>query len=305
MKTGIIKNKEANPRTLDIRPAPCPRVKDAVYDGARDRFNHIPVFQLLDADAGQGNQYKAYAEMDGKNVLLLREVKIRYDYEDTAIIDYEGPHPITGKPHVVHEGNGGFYANIHYAVVPYEPWIAEMAGLTRPKGPLRGRLHPRNAGWRGATQAPPIDRQTLLHMAVGKLKEIEKDNLRPALRTHSLIPGPFLSKSERIYDMCEWGDTAYQYPEQTLRYDEIALWDWDYSVKNADHVLLIVWEGDEEDWLIQQKLIDPFHLTDDLIGVFEIRKEKTGKPLTLVNERKDFEITVQTGDLLDLNKEMK
>ena len=145
VKSGIIKNKEANPRKLDIQPAPCPRIKkiseqEFIYDGAKDRFNHIPVFQLLDPDAGKGNQYKAYAEMDGKNVLLLRKVRISYDYEDTNIIDYEGPHPITGKPHVVYEGDGGFYANIHYAVVPYEPWIAEMAGLTRPKGPLRGWL---------------------------------------------------------------------------------------------------------------------------------------------------------------------
>ncbi|MBI2338980.1 MAG: hypothetical protein HYU99_01235 [Deltaproteobacteria bacterium] len=272
MKTGIIKNKEANPRKLDIQPALCPRIKrineqEFIYDGAKDRLNHIPVFQLLDPDAGKGNQYKAYAEMDGKNVLLLKEVRISYDYEDTAIIDYEGPHPITGKPHVVHEGNGGFYANIHYAVVPYEKAIPEM------------------------------NRQTLLHLATGKLKEIGKEDLRPALRTHSLIPGPFLSKSKRIYDMCEWGDTAYQYPEQILEYDQMALWDWDYSVKNADHILLIVWEGDEEDWLIQQKLIDPFYLTDDLIGIFEIKKKETKEPLTLKNERNDFEITVQTGDL--------
>src|SRR3989338_7590609 len=73
VKTGIIKNKEANPRKLDIRPAPCPRLKEEepgrfIYDGAKDRLNHIPIFQLMDPDAGVGNQYKAYAEMDGKKI---------------------------------------------------------------------------------------------------------------------------------------------------------------------------------------------------------------------------------------------
>jgi len=60
---------------------------------------------------------------------------------------------------------------------------------------------------------------------------------------------------------------------------------------------LIVWEGDEEEWLIKDQLIDPFYLTDDLVGVFDIWMDNTLQPLTLVNKKGDFKITVQTGDL--------
>lgn len=283
-ETGIISLKKANPKSIPNLPRLCPRLTlveeiaiasnepsttkyEFVYDGAQDRLNHIPISQLLDPDAGKKSQYKTFSEMDGNNVLLLQKVEVKYDYEDTAIIDYEGPHPITGKEQIINEGEGGFYANIHYAILPYDKKILEM------------------------------DRQTLLHLVQGKLKEIDKEGLRPEIRTHSFIPGPFLSKTNQIYDMCEWGDTAYQAPHQILHYKEMALWDWDYSIKNADHVLLIVWEGDEEDWLYESKLIHPFHLTDDLIGLFEIKKKDTEKPLTLTNEKGDFTMVVQTGNL--------
>lgn len=255
-------------------PKICPRVTlnftsppEATYHGEKDSINHFPFFQLMDPDARQGQSLQSYTGMDGHHVLLLKKVSIDYDYEDSGIIDYDGPNPLTGKQEIVHEGEGGFYANFHYAVVPYDP------------------------------QIPKMERQTLLHLVQGKLKEIDQENLRPQIRTHSFIPGPFLSKSTSVYDMCEWGDTAHQAPHQKMAYSDIALWDWDYTVKNADHVLLIIWEGDEEDWLISEKLIDPFYLTDDLIGIFDIRQDKTIKPLTLTNKTGDFKITVQTGDL--------
>lgn len=284
IKEGIIRTRKANPQKLQVLPRLCPRLKIEkkissnsekiqkidyifVYEGSQDRMNHIPVFQLLDKDAGKGVQYKTYAEIDMDNVLLLKKVEITNDYEDTAIVDYVGPHPITGKNQTIHEGEGGFYANIHYAVVPYDKKILKM------------------------------DRQTLLHFAQGNLEEIEKKELRPELRTHSFIPGPFLSKTGQLYELCEWGDTTYQAPKQSLNYKDIALWDWDYSVKNADHILLIIWEGDEEDWLYREQLIHPFYLTDDLIGIFEIKKKDAKDPLTLKNEKGDFTITVQTGKL--------
>lgn len=274
----IIRDKNPNPQSLSDLPLLCPRLSlqgtddpakkpRAVYAGNHDRLNHIPMFQLLDPDAGRGNQYKSFVEMDGKNVLLLQRVTLTYDYEDSAIVDYEGPHPITGKPHRVNEGQGGFYANIHYAVYPFR------------------------AGDK------TIDNQTLLHLVQGKLREINREDLLPSLRTHSLLPGPFLSKEQGIYEMCEWGDTAHQAPRQTVEYEEMALWDWDYSIPDADHIALVVWEGDEEDWLIRKELIHPFYLTDDLIGIFEIRKNQTVKPLVMKNKKGDFEITVQTGNL--------
>jgi len=273
LKVGekIIRDKNPNPEILSDLPLLCPRISlqgaKAVYAGNFDRLNHIPMFQLLDPDAGKGVQYKSFVEMDGRNVLLLERVTLTYDYEDSAIVDYEGLHPITGKPHKVQEGQGGFYANIHYAVFPF------------------------------AADYKKWDNQTLLHLVQGKLREINREDLLPPLRTHSLIPGPFLSKEEGIYEMCEWGDTAHQAPRQSVEYEEVALWDWDYSVAGADHLLLVVWEGDEEEWLVRKELIHPFYLTDDLIGVFEIRKGKTIKPLTLKNAKGDFEMTVRTGNL--------
>ncbi|NUM81796.1 hypothetical protein HUU42_13440, partial [bacterium] len=215
------------------------------------------------------NAYQTITQMDGQNVLLLKHITLRYDYEDSHIIDYMGPHPLTGKPQTIYEGEGGFFANIHYAIIPYDPQIKKL------------------------------DRQTLLHLAQGKLHEITPPaNInKPPLRVHSFLPGPFLSGSNYLYDMCEWGDTTYQAPKQELDYINMALWDWDYSQGSSQHIWLIVWEGDEEDWLVQKGLLNPFTLTDDLIGVFEIKREQTLAPLTLINTQGDFEIIVQTGTI--------
>lgn len=278
INSKIIPLKDSNPKDISSLPLLCPRVKlihsseegadiQGIYQGEKDRLNHTPVFQLLEPDAHANSQYLSYTEMDGKNVLLLKNVEIHYDYEDTNIIDYEGPDPATGKHQIIQEGGGGFYANIHYAIFPFDKDLLNL------------------------------DRQTLLHLAQGKLREINRDDLYPKIKTHAFIPGPFLSREGYLYGLCEWGDTAYHAPIQKLAYEEVALWDWEYPVKNADHILLIIWEGDEEDWLIQKNLINPFYLTDDLIGVFEIKKEETKKPLTLTNKSQDFKITLQTGDL--------
>lgn len=279
IRTDIIPLKDPNPKTLPFLPEICNRVTiqsfHAIYDGAEDPLNHFPVFQLLEPDSNRANNHgghvllpnQSYSQMDGVNVLLLKSVELKYDYEDSGIIDYVGPDPVTGEPVTVHEGDGGFYANIHYAIVPYDKKILEF------------------------------DRQTLLHFAQGKLREIDRLDLSPPLKTHSLIPGPFLSKREGTYSLCEWGDSTYQAPVQKMDYQNISLWDWDYPLEKNDRLLMIVWEGDEEEWLIQQKKIHPFYLTDDLIGIFEIKKRKTKKPLTLINEKGDFKITLQTGDL--------
>lgn len=267
--TGIITNKNPNPPSLSMLPLPCPRLEkkedgSSLYKTLEDVLNKIPTAQLLDPDFLEGMQYKSYSHFDEKNVLAITKVILRYDYEDNRIIDYEGPAFQTGKNQVIYEGEGGFYANLHYAVVPYYKGI------------------------------PRMDRQTLLHLAQGKLSEIDKNSLKPELRTHSFIPGPFLAKKDYIYQQCEWGDTTYQAPVQELQYDHLFIWDWDLPAKKKDRVLIIVWEGDEEDWLIQDQMIHPFYLTDDLIAVFEVNRGKTLEPLTLTNIDNTLEVTVQT-----------
>lgn len=262
----------SKPKLLQNLPLLCPRVhqdrnKLLVYDGMKDRFNRQPFLQFMDPDAKTLVLNPVYKQMDGNNVLLLKKMKIIYDYEDSNIIDYIGPKFRTKEQTVIYEGEGGFYANFHYAVVPFNKKYLNL------------------------------DRQTLLHMVEGKLSEIDRLDLTPPLRTHSFIPGPFLSKDNRVYPLCEWGDTTYQAPTQQLTYTNISLWDWDYEVPDDDHVLFIVWEGDEEDWLIRDELINPFYLTDDLVGIFEIKRQDTINPLVLINKDKTVELTLQTGNM--------
>lgn len=269
---GIITNKDTKPQKISTLPQLCPYLSNdnsyeqttLHYDAQKDPINHFPIMHLLDADFRQGQQYKSFSEMDGKNTLELKKAIVRYDYEDTDIIDFNGPNPITGKMQTVHEGDGGFYASFHFAIIPFDQTVLAM------------------------------DRQTLLHLAQGKLAEINKSSLTPPLRVHGFIPGPFLSKQNAFYSFCEWGDTTFQAPVQTMDYTSLTLWDWDTTVPNAQDILLIVWEGDEEDWLIQDQIIDPFYLTDDLVGIFEIKRGATLQPVTLKNAAGDFEITVQT-----------
>jgi len=141
-----------------------------------------------------------------------------------------------------------------------------------------------------------LDRQEMLNLAQGKLKNINRRDLTPKMRTHAFLPGPYQS-GNKIYQMCEWGDTAFQAKEQEMRYKNLTMWDWDLlSSKSGDvdKVIIIVWEGDEEDWLIADGLLDPYYLTDDLVGVFVVDRKKTLKPLVLKNKAGDFEMEVVT-----------
>lgn len=274
---AIVTTQAANPESIDAIPRLCPRVtirddvtsRRVVYAAGQDILNGRPQAQLLDQDAAfLPEQRQLAARFDGTNELTVTRVAISYDYEDNAILDYEGPHPITGKPgYKVFEGEGGFYANLHYAVMPYDERYKNL------------------------------DRQTLLNLAEGKLADIDKTELRPKWRVHSFLPGPYLSK-DALYPMCEWGDTSHQAPKQELSYEDLRIWDWDLDTeiqKTATaKIFIVVWEGDEEDWLIADGLLDPYTLTDDVIATFSIARHQTTQSLTLKNERGDFEMEVVT-----------
>jgi hypothetical protein len=96
--------------------------------------------------------------------------------------------------------------------------------------------------------------------------------------------------------MCEWGDTAYQAKTQEVIYRNITLWDWDVTVDGqpVTKLLLIIWEGDEEEWMVNSKLIDPFYLTDDVVGTFIVERKAVQKNLVLRNTEKNFELEVMT-----------
>lgn len=280
MPQGIIKTKYANPATLDKIPELCPRArllynyngekKSLVYDVTNDVLNQRPILQAFDPDfADTPSQKRLLKNFDTKNLLILTHARISYDYEDSTILDYRGPNPLNafaGRPQLIYEGEGGFYANIHFAVVPYDARY-----LT-------------------------LERQEILNLAQGKLATIDRLDLKPELRTHSFLPGPYLSKND-VYAMCEWGDTHFQASVQEMAYNNLKLWDWDLKDergKKIDKVLVIIWEGDEEDWLIADGLLDPYYLTDDLIGIFSVKRADTKRAITFKNKAGNFEMTLET-----------
>jgi len=278
IETDYVINKRANPLVIYHLPKLCPRVQlhpskilntdsKLIYNGALDFANHRPTIQLFDPDAKNNAVQRSLLDhFDKRNILTIKYIKISYDYEDNTILDYEGPHPITGKKHMVYEGEGGFYANFHYAIIPYDKRIKNLG------------------------------RQELLNLAQGKLAYINRNDLKPDLRVHSFLPGPYVSNS-KIYSLCEWGDTAFQAKVQEMYYRDIHIWDWDLKDNQKlpiDHLIMIVWEGDEEDWLIQKGLLDPYYLTDDVVGVFEIKRQDSLKPLKLINQAGNFEFVIET-----------
>ena len=276
---GIVKMPYANPLYIETIPRLCPRAKiiqrgsqkslaqlgpaqlGLVYDAANDFLNDKPTVQIFDSDYMRlPMQHNIWKNFDDKNVLRITRVKITYDYEDTAILDYQGPHPITKKPHLVYVGEGGFYANFHYAVLPFDARYLQLK------------------------------RQELLNLAQGKLHLIHRDDLVPKFRVHSFIPGPYLSK-DQVYQFCEWGDTSFQAKKQEMSYENFKIWDWDLGPQK---VIIVVWEGDEEDWLIQEKLLDPFYLTDDLVATFVVNRADVLKPKILKNGIGNFEMEIVT-----------
>lgn len=277
---GLIKTKYANPATLDKIPELCPRArllyndkdekKSLVYDVTNDVLNQSPVLQAFDPDfADTPSQKRLLKNFDTKNLLTLTHARISYDHEDSTILDYRGPNPLNafvGRPQLIYEGEGGFYANIHFAVVPYDARYLKLA------------------------------RQEILNLAQGKLATIDRLDLKPELRTHSFLPGPYLSKND-VYAMCEWGDTHFQASVQEMTYNNLKIWDWDLKDergKKIDKVLVIIWEGDEEDWLIADGLLDPYYLTDDLIGIFTVKRVDTKRAITFKNKAGNFEMTLET-----------
>jgi hypothetical protein len=268
IKAGRVETPYANPVYIDKIPKLCSRtqMKDGqlVYDAGHDILNRKPSIHLFDPDyQGSAEQKSILKIFDDKNILMITDVKINYDYEDNSILDYEGPHPITGKPHMVYEGQGGFYANFHYAVMPFRaPYLR-------------------------------LSRQEMLALVQGRLADIGRVDLMPAMRTHSFIPGPYASQ-DKVYELCEWGDTSFQAKQQQLRYQGLKIWDWDLI--KEDKVIVVVWEGDEEAWMIEASLLDPFYMTDDIVGVFVVDRKKSKQPLILKNKSGNFTMTVLSKD---------
>lgn len=131
----IIKRKSAN-GIVYSPPKYCSRLRydnqNWHYETHLDSLNHKPRIQFSDADFLKIKfQKKIFKKFDKKNVLAVQKIKVSYDYEDTSILDYKGKHPISKtKGHLVYEGEGGFYANFHYAVIPYDKRVLNLSRQT-------------------------------------------------------------------------------------------------------------------------------------------------------------------------------
>lgn len=276
--TGIINEAFSNPEYLSLLPALCPRVSDhggkLVYAGNKDLFNHTPVMQLLDPDATPISQNVSdmqgtITEFDCHDVLLIDEVSMTFDYEDPQNVK-----AILPDGSLIREDHAGFYSNFHMAAFPYS---ADLTTL------------------------PP---QTLLRIAEGRLSEskelrnaFSKDTIdRLKWRTHSFLPGPFLSRSDFFYSMCEWGDTARQAPKQTLHYDNLPIWDWDYN-DEGQAIFLVIWEGDEEDGLITQGALSKSAIMDDLVEIFVVHAQDVDRGKTYTNAAHTVSIRLKTGNM--------
>lgn len=266
-KSGIVRTKLSNPDYLDILPALCPRVdlqkEGLMYRGEGDILNTTPVLQLMDPDAkffeDADQTVKAF---DCSDVLLVEEVRLSFDYEDPSLRNAVSP---SGE--IYAEDRSGFYANFHVAVLP--------------DGEALRALSP----------------EDLLRVAEGKASE-RGVPLAPEWqwRTHSFLPGPFLSRRDFLYAMCEWGDTAKQAPHQALHYQNLGIFDWDYPGV-GEKLLIVVWEGDEEAALIDDGVLLMGAIADDLVAVFAVSKEEAKGGVTFTNPEGTFEMRVKTGEM--------
>lgn len=266
MRTGVPIIRASNPQYIQVLPALCPRIKEKddalLYMTDQDLLNYTPTLHLLDPDAAQFSEtQETIRQFDCRNVLLVDKVGIAFDYEDPSLVKASPPGLAP-----LHEEQSGFYANFNIAVMPYEDAVAKRS---------------------------PRD---ILRFAEGRASEL--DWLIPprlAWRTRSFLPGPFLSHDDLLYSMCEWGDTAYQAPRQELNYRDFAVWDWDYPVGQT--LLLVIWEGDEEEGLMSRGLLPKYAIMDDLVAVFTVTREEAAGGKLFVNPRGDFWIRFKEGEL--------
>ncbi len=262
---NVVKEKDSNPGLLSSLPALCPRVAvengRLVYEGRKDVLNSPPTLQVLDPDAlALGEAERTVSQFDCKHNLFVERVEILFDYEDPSRVK-----AARSDGQEVRETHSGFYANFHAAVLPYRK---EWASLSAPD-----MLRLAQGG-----------QVTVGHLPVDALR----------WRTHVFLPGPFLSRRDFFYSLCEWGDTAFQAPHQEMDYRDMAVWDWDYPV--GDAVLLVIWEGDEEAPLVRSGVLSSSAIMDDWVAAFRVSRQMTEKGVRLVNEAGDFSIWLKTGD---------
>lgn len=334
---GFMANPDCNePGLKNTLPVLCPQMASFRYlNGEKGISENVlqPKNDFFDATYNFVNNIPANApkDFDCTNVLKVDTVTTRYDWEDDALlwgIGFEGKEK--------GEIKGGDYSRFRYILFPltnekkqiYDSYYKTMVDYLN-GGPLQlpyqvGKLaikaselvacadsdlktaaeiqNPCNADKKKAYQAW----QYLVHLGqdeAGKgLSLLGKAKEEPSLKMFNTLPGAFLTTEDDPKKKdCEWLDTKFQAPEQTMVYKNFPVWDWDTDPA-VSCVGIVILEGDggtqKTFGLISGYYNDDF-IQDDLVGYFTVCKgspEATGKMLK--NYSDDFEMTLSTGNTI-------
>lgn len=291
IKEKILSDTSSDPKpdSLDALPMVCPRIlknkNNWIYQASLDVL--IPKMSTPEPS------------------LMLKNVAVDFDYEDSSMIVAVSP----DYSKVEKETNAGFYANLHYFIIPYDAkWqnlLSEVDPLLKKKRELEISLF--NPTTKASSVREILNQLNGTGQTLGPLQilmhaiNLNNNYLPVALQldrslgfVHGFIPGPYLSANRLSYALCEWGDSRlHQEYGQKLSYQNFPLWKWGKENK----VIMIVLEGDDQlnngklKQLEQNQMLRSFDYTDDLVGWFILERQAFTQEKTLVNSAGDFKIT--------------
>lgn len=321
------------PALKNTLPALCPQMASFRYlNGEKGLSEEVlsSEHDFFDASYNFINNIpsNASAQFDCKNVLKVDSVTTRYDWEDDALLWGIGPN---GQEKG--ESLGGDYSRFRYIVFPltadhkkiydaqykimadyidglklsYEPGksaikVSELVACADSDQKTEaGVQNPCNEAKKKAYQAW----QYLIHLGQDETSKglvlLGKAAEEPEKKFFNTLPGAFLTVSNDPKNKdCEWLDSKYQAPVQSMSYKNFPVWDWDVD-PSVTCLGLVVLEGDGD----AQKIVgvalgyynDDF-IQDDLVGYFVVCKDSLeAKGKMMVNYSKDFEMMLSTGNV--------
>ena len=307
------------PEKMGSLPELCPRML------AKENNLVPPLLSFKKPTSSRDSIYEAKLDLlslattEEQNSLYLESANLKFDYEDPSIL--VGYNRQTGE--AVYEEEGGFYSNIHYFILRYQPELealyqsmeADFIGLRRLEQERLASLQ--DPSKRSAIEQEMKKHydflygkdeevgvyQLFLHALFNSLDRVGKNDLQflsPPL-AHGFIPGPFRGSSHWGYTLCEWGDTFYHSTEQKMNYAHLALWQW-LTESPSEKIILVLLEGDDQLQknegrldLEQKGVLRNFDYTDDLIGFFVIsRNETLNQSKVILSPLQDLALQIKT-----------
>lgn len=292
-------------------PQLCPRLlpKDPELRKAGGRQAIVPEQVVYDGS----KDFFSYTTIQENEILWLKKASLNFDFEDPSLLlgfDTEG--------NAYYEQGGGFYSNIHYVLFPYsekleglyqemeKDWIKlrtlEMKIakenpnlLEKKKMEEQMKAHLENIRGTPHKVGPHQTLMNLFFQTHYLLPDQSSVQDFPRPIVHGFLPGPFLGSTHLGYNLCEWGDTAIQIPQQEVEYENYALGKWDKS-KPDEKMILMLLEGDDQMKknlsrlnLEKKGVLQKWDYADDLIGFFVISKKE--------NSQGDFKIRSPLGEI--------